>query len=100
MPVNSALSEWESVISGVPPRKYTWANLFIFYKNDLPTDINAKLLLFADHTKLIKTLLSMMSYRTTETISYHGQKNGNSNWTRRNAKYFVLDRQIPKLIRC
>ena len=33
----------------------------MFYMNDLPTDIIAKLLLFADDTKLIKMLLSKMS---------------------------------------
>ena len=58
--VNLALSEGKSVISGVPQRSILGPILFIFYTNDLPTDIIAKLLLFADDAKLIKMLLSKM----------------------------------------
>ena len=57
---NSALSEWESVISAVPHESILGPILFIFYIKDLPTNIIAELLLFADDTKLMKMLLSMM----------------------------------------
>ena len=60
--VNSVLSEWESVISGVSQGSILGSILFIFYRNDLPTDIVAKFLLFADDIKLIKMLLSKMSH--------------------------------------
>ena len=60
MRVNLALSEEKSVISGVPQRSILGPILFIFYTNDLPTDVIAKLLLFADDAKLIKMLLSKM----------------------------------------
>ena len=60
--VNSVLSEWESVISGVTQESILGPILFIFYRNDLPTDIVAKFLLFADDPKLIKMLLSKMSH--------------------------------------
>ena len=40
--VNLALSEEKSVISGVPQRSILGPILFIFYTNDLPTDIIAK----------------------------------------------------------
>ena len=71
MRVNSALSEWESVISGVPKGSILAPILFIFYINDLPADVIAKLLLFADDTKLIKMLLSMMSHSELQNDLNH-----------------------------
>ena len=62
MCVNSSSSDWESVICGVPQDSILRPLLFIFYINDLPTDIISKLLLFADDIKLIKMLLSIMSH--------------------------------------
>ena len=58
--INSALSEWEVVISSVPQRSILRAILFIFYINDLSTDVIAKLLLYSNDTELIKMLLSII----------------------------------------
>ena len=58
-------------ISGVPRGRILGPILFIFLINDLPTDIIAKLLLFADDTKLIKMLLSMMSHSELQNDLNH-----------------------------
>ena len=68
--VNLALLEWESVISGVTQGSILGPILF-FYINDLPTNIIAKLLLFADDTELIKMLLSKMSYSELQNDLNH-----------------------------
>ena len=68
--VNLALLEWESVISGVTQGSILEPILF-FHINDLPTNIIAKLLLFADDTELIKMLLSKMSYSELQNDLNH-----------------------------
>ena len=61
MYVDSALSDWLLVISDVPKERILGLILLKFCKNDLPSDVTAKLLLFADNTNLIKMLLSIKS---------------------------------------
>ena len=64
----------------VYPKETYLGHLFIFYINDLPTDIVAKLLLFANDTKLIKMLLSMMSQDITAVIKFNLWRETCENW--------------------
>ena len=60
--VTFALSDWVSVISGVPHGSVFGPILFILSMNDLPRDILAKLFLFADDTKLLEVLFSAVCH--------------------------------------
>ena len=59
--IDSELSSWESVISGVQQGSVLDSILFIILISDLPRDIRGELLLFADGTKLLQILLSVVS---------------------------------------
>ena len=59
--IDSELSSWESVISGVQQGSVLDSILFIILISDLPRDIRGELLLFADGTKLLQILLTVVS---------------------------------------
>ena len=49
--VDGEVSNWESVLSGVPQGLILGPILFLLYINDLDDDIISKVLTFADDTK-------------------------------------------------
>ena len=60
--VNSTLSNWENVTSGVPKGSVFGPVLVIIYINDLPREISVLLFLFADDTILMQKLISTTSH--------------------------------------
>ena len=51
--VDGEISNWKSVLSGVPQGSVLGPILFLIYINDLEDDISSKVLKFADDTKVI-----------------------------------------------
>ena len=81
-------------ISGVPRGSILGPILFIFLINDLPTDIIAKLLLFADDTKLIKMLLSVMS-----NSEFQNELNQLISWSQKFKLKLKFDTSKSKVLR-
>ena len=52
--VDGEVSNWKSVLSGVPLGSVLGLILFLIYINDLDDDITRKVLKFADDTKLFR----------------------------------------------
>ena len=56
--VDGEVSNWKSVLSGVPQGSVLGPILFLIYINDLDTDITSMVLKFADNTKVFRKLKS------------------------------------------
>ena len=52
--VDGEISNWKSVLSGVPHRSVLGPILFLIYINDLEDDISSKVLKFPDDTKVFR----------------------------------------------
>ena len=52
--VDGEISNWKSVLSGVPQGSVLGPILFLIYINDLEDDISSKVLKFADDTKVFR----------------------------------------------
>ena len=55
-------SDWVNVTSGVPQGSVLGPTLFIIFVNDMPNVINSMLLMFADDTKLYRTIDSSQDH--------------------------------------
>ena len=49
-------SNWEPIISGVPQGALLSPTLFLLYINDLPAEVESSVKLFADDTKIYRTI--------------------------------------------
>ena len=54
--VRGEYSEWVDVISGVPQWSVLGPILFLIYVNDIPEIVNCSIKMFADDTKLFRTV--------------------------------------------
>ena len=57
--VNGTASTWEEVTSGVPQGSVLGPILFVIYINDLPDSVLSNLLLFADDSKVYKSIANV-----------------------------------------
>ena len=57
--VDGEISNWKSVLSGVPQGSVLGPILFLIYINDLEDDISCKVLIFADDTTLFRKVTSV-----------------------------------------
>ena len=60
--VRGEYSEWVDVISGVPQGSVLGPILFLIYVNDIPEMVNCSIKMFADDTKLFRTVKSIDHY--------------------------------------
>ena len=58
MVVHNEQSKWCDVISGVPQESILGPLLFAIYVNDLPEIVQSLMFLFADDTKLFRSIIS------------------------------------------
>ena len=59
--VDGEISNWKSVLSGVPQGSVLGPILFLIYINDLEDDISSKVLKFADDTKVFRKVTNWKS---------------------------------------
>ena len=57
--IRGSFSEWVNITSGVPQGSVLGPILFIIFVNDMPDVVNSMLLMFADNTKLYRTIISV-----------------------------------------
>ena len=64
--VDSEISNWKSVLNGVPQGSVLGPILFLLYVNDLEDGISSKVLKFADDTKLFRKVTNYTDKQSWE----------------------------------
>ena len=64
--VNGTNSEWANITSGIPQGSVLGPILFVLYINDLPENIVSNVYMFADDTKVFKTITSPNAQHTLQ----------------------------------
>ena len=62
--VNGELSQYKEVTSGIPQGRVIHPLQFVIFINDLPTQVKSDIFLFADDTKIFKTIKSTDERKT------------------------------------
>ena len=65
--LNGSKSSWQDVKSGVPQGSILRPLLFLIYVNDLPRSISSQVFLFADDTKLIRSISTSADHVQLQT---------------------------------
>ena len=64
--VSGTKSEWAKVSSGIPQGSVLGPVLFVLYINDLPSNIKSNIFMFADDTKLFRTIETPIDQHTLQ----------------------------------
>ena len=65
--LNGSKSSWQDVKSSVPQGSILGPLLFLIYVNDLPRSISSQVFLFADDTKLIRSISTSADHVQLQT---------------------------------
>ena len=66
--VDGEMSNWKSVLSGVPQGTVLCPILFLIYINDLEDDISSKVLKFADDTKVFRKVTNVTDKQSLQDV--------------------------------
>ena len=94
--VNGTRSEWEAVSSGVPQGSVLGPVLFLIYINDLPKEVKNCIRLFADDTKLYRTVTTDLDCLSLQQ-DIDNIEEWASKWQPKEVQDHEDRRQIPKV---
>ena len=64
----SEYSEWFDIISGAPQGSVLGPLFFLIYVNDIPETVNSNVTIFADDTKIFRTLKTNLTVKSYKLI--------------------------------